>query len=166
MEELFQKLNIKPKDKSLYKTAFSHSSYVNEHQVKNDYERLEFLGDAVLDLIIGEYFYLHFKESEGDMSKERASYVCEDALYEYSKEIGLIDAIRVGNGIQDKRASDGLAIERDSEHGGSDEGIAECGAELERGEHAAEECVEQSAEGTAGFTEGGVALQAIAGADA
>ena len=48
MEELFQQLNIHPKDKKLYQTAFSHSSYVNEHKQKNDYERLEFLGDAVL----------------------------------------------------------------------------------------------------------------------
>ena len=48
MEELFNKLAINPKDISLYKTAFSHSSYVNEHKLKNDYERLEFLGDAVL----------------------------------------------------------------------------------------------------------------------
>ena len=54
MEELFKKIKIKPKDKELYKTAFSHSSYVNEHKVKNDYERLEFLGDAVLDLVIAD----------------------------------------------------------------------------------------------------------------
>ena len=47
MDELFEKLNITPKNMSLYKTAFSHSSYVNEHKQKNDYERLEFLGDAV-----------------------------------------------------------------------------------------------------------------------
>ena len=92
--------NIVVKNESLYLTALTHSSYANEHNCES-YERLEFLGDAVLDLIIGEYFYLHFKDSEGDMSKERASYVCEDALYEYSKEIGLIDAIRVGNGIQE-----------------------------------------------------------------
>ena len=49
MEELFKRLNIEPKDMSLYKNAFTHSSYVNEHKAKNDYERLEFLGDAVLD---------------------------------------------------------------------------------------------------------------------
>ena len=55
MEELFTKLNIVPKDINLYKTAFSHSSYVNEHKVKNDYERLEFVGDAVLDLVVADY---------------------------------------------------------------------------------------------------------------
>ena len=52
MEELFKQLKIKPKNIELYRTAFSHSSYVNEHKVKNDYERLEFLGDAVLDLVV------------------------------------------------------------------------------------------------------------------
>ena len=57
MKELFQKLGIKPKNMSLYKTAFSHSSYVNEHKEKNDYERLEFLGDAVLDLVVSDYLF-------------------------------------------------------------------------------------------------------------
>lgn len=98
MEELFQKLNIKPKDKSLYKTAFSHSSYVNEHQVKNDYERLEFLGDAVLDLVLADYLYTHHKETEGEMTKVRANYVCENANYVYATDLGLEKYILVGNG--------------------------------------------------------------------
>ena len=98
MEELFKKLNIKPKDKSLYKTAFSHSSYVNEHQVKNDYERLEFLGDAVLDLVLADYLYTHHKETEGEMTKVRANYVCENANYVYATDLGLEKYILVGNG--------------------------------------------------------------------
>ena len=69
MEELFKKIKIKPKDKELYKTAFSHSSYVNEHKVKNDYERLEFVGDAVLDLVIADYLYNKYRETEGEMTK-------------------------------------------------------------------------------------------------
>ena len=59
MKELFDRLNIKPKNLELYTTAFSHSSYVNENHIKSDYERLEFLGDAVLELITSEYFYLN-----------------------------------------------------------------------------------------------------------
>ena len=47
MNELFEKLNIKPNDIKLYNTAFLHSSYANEHRAKADYERLEFLGDSV-----------------------------------------------------------------------------------------------------------------------
>ena len=77
MEELFKTIKVKPKDKELYKTAFSHSSYVNEHKVKSDYERLEFLGDAVLDLVVADYLYTNHKESEGEMTKVRANYVCE-----------------------------------------------------------------------------------------
>lgn len=98
MEELFEKLNIKPNDKELYKSAFSHSSYANEHKVKSDYERLEFLGDAVLDLVIADYLYTHHKESEGEMTKVRANYVCENANYAYATDLGLEKYILVGHG--------------------------------------------------------------------
>ena len=98
MKELFDKLNIKPKELKYYETAFSHSSYVNEHKMKNDYERLEFLGDAVLELVISEYLYNNLDVKEGDMTKLRASYVCENALYEYSKELNFSKYIKVGHG--------------------------------------------------------------------
>lgn len=98
MDKLFEKLNIKPKNKLLYKTAFSHSSYANEHKVKGDYERLEFLGDAVVDLVVADYLYNNKKEKEGEMTKVRASYVCENALYEYSNNLGLSQYIKVGHG--------------------------------------------------------------------
>ena len=85
---------------SLYKNAFSHSSYVNEHKAKNDYERLEFLGDAVLDLVVADYLYTHYKETEGEMTKVRASYVCENANYCYATGLGLSKYILVGHGEQ------------------------------------------------------------------
>ena len=100
MDELFEKLNITPKNMSLYKTAFSHSSYVNEHKVKNDYERLEFLGDAVLDLAVADYLYNNHKESEGEMTKVRASYVCENANFCYATSLNLQDYILLGHGEQ------------------------------------------------------------------
>ena len=100
MEELFKRLNIEPKDMSLYKNAFSHSSYVNEHKAKNDYERLEFLGDAVLDLVVADYLYTHYKETDGEMTKVRASYVCENANYCYATGLGLSKYILVGHGEQ------------------------------------------------------------------
>ena len=100
MEELFKRLYIEPKDMSLYKNAFSHSSYVNEHKAKNDYERLEFLGDAVLDLVVADYLYTHYKETEGEMTKVRASYVCENANYCYATGLGLSKYILVGHGEQ------------------------------------------------------------------
>ena len=98
MEELFKRLNIKPKQMKYYNTAFQHSSYVNEHHMKSDYERLEFLGDAVLELAMSEYLYKNLDVKEGDMTKLRASYVCENALYEYSKDLNLSDYIKVGHG--------------------------------------------------------------------
>ena len=98
MEELFKRLKIEPKDKNLYKTAFSHSSYVNEHKQKNDYERLEFLGDAVLELVMSDYLYNNYDKEEGEMTKIRASYVCENALYEYSMDLGLEKYLRLGHG--------------------------------------------------------------------
>ena len=98
MNELFEKLNIKPNDIKLYNTAFLHSSYANEHRAKSDYERLEFLGDSVVDLVIADYLYSCKSESEGEMTKVRASYVCENALYEYATNLGLNKYIKVGHG--------------------------------------------------------------------
>ena len=98
MDELFELLKIKPKDMKLYQTAFSHSSYVNEHKVKNDYERLEFLGDAVLDLVVADYLFSNHKENEGEMTKVRASYVCENANYCYADSLNLQKYILVGHG--------------------------------------------------------------------
>ena len=98
MEELFKKLKLIPKDIELYRTAFSHSSYVNEHRVKANYERLEFLGDAVLDLVVADYLYRNYKEAEGEMTKIRANYVCENANYTYATDLGLDKYILVGHG--------------------------------------------------------------------
>lgn len=98
MEDLFKRLGIKIKDISLYNSAFSHSSYANEHKKKIDYERLEFLGDAVIDLVISEYLYQKSDLGEGQMTKLRASYVCEDALYRYSTDLELNKYLKVGHG--------------------------------------------------------------------
>ena len=98
MKEIFKRLNIEPKNIELYNIAFSHSSYANEHNLKNDYERLEFLGDAVLELVSSDYLYNKKNISEGEMTKLRASYVCENALYEYSKKLKISDYIKVGHG--------------------------------------------------------------------
>lgn len=98
MDEFLNRFGIVPKNKKIYETALSHSSFVNEHNLKNDYERLEFLGDAVLELVISDYLYKNYQETEGEMTKVRASYVCENANYEYMKSLDLIKYIKVGNG--------------------------------------------------------------------
>ena len=86
--EILKRLGITIKDKDLYDKALTHSSYTNEQGGEN-YERLEFLGDAVLQIIMSEYYYLNTNLNEGEMSKERARYVCEIALATYARKINL-----------------------------------------------------------------------------
>lgn len=97
MMEILKKFDIVPNDISLYETAFTHTSYANEEKVTS-YERLEYLGDAVLELVMSEYLYLTTEAPEGVMTKLRAHYVCENALYEYSLKIGLNDYLKLGKG--------------------------------------------------------------------
>lgn len=96
--DFLEKFNIKFKDKRLLNVALTHSSYANEHKGCENYERLEFLGDAVLEVITSEYFYLHTDYKEGDMTKLRANYVCEKALATYAREIGIDEYIKLGHG--------------------------------------------------------------------
>ena len=98
--DFLEKYGIKIKDKDLLLTALTHPSYSNEHDCDN-YERLEFLGDAVLETISSEYFFKNYNLKEGEMTKMRAKYVCEKALCEYAKEVGYIPFIRVGKGQVD-----------------------------------------------------------------
>ena len=98
MKELFDKININPKNLELYNLAFTHSSYVNEKNVKDDYERLEYLGDAVLELVTSDYLYRNFNEEEGVLTKLRANYVCENACYTYASSLGFSKYIKVSNG--------------------------------------------------------------------
>ena len=98
--ELLKKFGIKPNNPNLYETAFSHTSYSNENGVKS-YERLEFLGDAVLELLMSDYLYKINKYNEGEMTKIRAHYVCETANYEYSVKLGLNKYLKLGNGEEE-----------------------------------------------------------------
>ena len=95
--DFLSKFGIEIENKDLLLTALTHSSYSNEHNCKN-YERLEFLGDAVLQILMSDYLYNNLELSEGDMSKTRASYVCESACAKYAEEINYKPYIRVGHG--------------------------------------------------------------------
>ena len=101
--KVFKHININPTNMNLYSTAVTHSSYTNENPSYPDYERLEFLGDAVLEIIISDYLYKERKLEEGIMTKMRASYVCEEACATYAKELGLDEDIRVGTGEDKNR---------------------------------------------------------------
>ena len=98
--EILNELNIKPNNIALYETAFSHTSYANENN-KESYERLEFLGDAVLELLMSDYLYNNLKKPEGEMTKLRAHYVCETALYEYAKKLNLNKYLKLGKGEEE-----------------------------------------------------------------
>ena len=100
MKQILNNLNIKYRDENLYMTALTHSSYAYENNVEN-YERLEYLGDAVLELIISDYLYKNTSDEEGIMTKLRAKYVCEDALYEYSLRLNLNKYLRLGHGEEE-----------------------------------------------------------------
>lgn len=97
--KLLDSYGIKFDENSLISVALTHTSYANEHNAIS-YERLEFLGDAVLELLCSDYLYKCTNYKEGEMSRMRSLYVCENALYEYSKKIKLKDYIRLGNSVK------------------------------------------------------------------
>ena len=96
--EILKRLNVIPKDITIYETAFTHSSFCNENKGFEDYERLEFLGDKVLDFIVSEFLYRKKHVLEGEMTKIRASHVCEEALAEYSLNCNFDKNLRLGKG--------------------------------------------------------------------
>ena len=98
--KILEELGIKPKNIDLYETALTHTSYANEHKCES-YERLEYLGDAVLELVMSEYLYKNTDFPEGHMTKMRAHYVCENALYKYSLRVHLNEYLRLGHGEQE-----------------------------------------------------------------
>ena len=98
MEELLNQFDIKPNNIQLYEQAFMHTSYCYEHEISESYERLEFLGDAILDLAVSDYLYNNKNYEEGEMTRIRASYVCEDAVSVYADDLGFSKYIKVGHG--------------------------------------------------------------------
>ncbi len=96
--KLLDRFNIKTNNMHIYDTAFSHSSYCNENNLAEDYQRLEFLGDKVLDLIMSDYLYNTTDYEEGKMTKIRSMYVCENALYEYALLLDFPEYVKVGKG--------------------------------------------------------------------
>ena len=96
--KLLNEYDIDLSSSKLIDNALTHTSYANEHNVAS-YERLEYLGDAVLELVFSDYIFKNRDLNPGEMSKLRSLYVCENALFEYSKTIHLSDYIKIGNGI-------------------------------------------------------------------
>ncbi|MDF2542027.1 MAG: hypothetical protein K0S47_1745 [Herbinix sp.] len=98
---LEEKIKYHFTDASLLNRALTHSSYANEMRMskENNNERLEFLGDAVLELVTSEYVYKEYAElSEGDLTKLRASMVCEQTLSSCARDLILGDHLLLGKG--------------------------------------------------------------------
>lgn len=98
--DLMEQLNIPYENKDLINNAFIHASYVNEAQeTVEDNERLEFMGDAVLQILVSERLYQHKDHlNEGEMTLYRAKLVCEEALLHYSLQLGLSEFLMLGMG--------------------------------------------------------------------
>ncbi|WP_077622052.1 ribonuclease III [Sediminibacillus massiliensis] len=99
--QLQQKLGIEFHNEKLLKQAFTHSSYVNEHRKKQfqDNERLEFLGDAVLELGVSQYLFREYPNmEEGELTKFRASIVCEPSLVSFATDLDFGAFILLGKG--------------------------------------------------------------------
>ena len=94
--KIFKTLGFNPTNVNLYYEAFTHTSYSNENSSFESYERLEFLGDAILEFIVSEYLFKERHLPEGSMTKMRASYVCEEALATYARDLKFENDIKLG----------------------------------------------------------------------
>ena len=103
IKEVLTRLGLRAKDISLYVTAFTHQSYANEHRVESN-ERLEYLGDAILDFLVAEYFSNRkFPDfPEGKLTRIRAKYVCAKANSSYARQIGLDECLLLGRGEEEQ----------------------------------------------------------------
>lgn len=101
LDELVEKIGYQYKDKTLLEQALTHSSFANEQKINKskNYERLEFLGDAVLELVSSEFLFSTNPDMpEGQLTRTRASMVCEPALAYCARELELEKYIRLGKG--------------------------------------------------------------------
>jgi len=111
-EALIHRLDLRITDVLLLARALTHRSYLNEHpEAIEDNERLEFLGDAVLDFIVGAWLYNKYPEMpEGDLTRMRSALVHTEQLAEFAKEINLGKAMRLGRGEHQAGGQDRLGL--------------------------------------------------------
>lgn len=117
--QLQEKIGYRFRDPDLLLRAVTHSSYANETGAKNHHllcnERLEFLGDAVLSVLTGEYLYHRFPNgTEGDLTRIRVAAVCEGALASYAEKIGLREYLRLGRGVLNSGGANNPALLADA----------------------------------------------------
>src|SRR5579884_2373947 len=95
-----KELDISFKDITLLVTAFTHRSFLNEHRttVKEHNERLEFLGDAVLELVVTEYLFNNYSEPEGVLTNWRSSLVRTESISAAAEKLGFEPLLRLSRG--------------------------------------------------------------------
>lgn len=99
LEELQQVLHYQFKNPALLRIAMTHTSYANESKVPTRHnERLEFLGDSVLSVVVADYLFHHSTRPEGELTRMRASLVSEEALFAFAQTINLGHYLRLGHG--------------------------------------------------------------------
>jgi len=111
-QEIAQRISLAFKDHRLLTRAMTHRSYINEHpEALEDNERLEFLGDAVLDFLVGAWLYNRFPElKEGGLTRLRAGLVGNQQLAEFARQVGLGQVMRLGHGEADGGGRDRSAL--------------------------------------------------------
>lgn len=119
LSSLEESLGYSFKNKDLLAIATTHSSYVNEAKARGENvqcnERLEFLGDSVLSIIVSRYLFAEYTDiQEGDLTKIRASVVCEKALAKYSAKINLGSYLKLGKGEELNRGRERPSITADA----------------------------------------------------
>lgn len=117
MEKLQKIINYTFKNQEYLKEALTHSSYANEQKGKKIRcnERLEFFGDSILSLIVSEYIYINCPDfPEGDLTKLRASLVCEESLFKFAKQINLGSSLILSKGELNNRGAQRPSILSDA----------------------------------------------------
>src|SRR3989337_4549459 len=99
-KEIEKKINVTCKNKDVLTQAFVHRSYINEHpQFHLEHnERMEFLGDAVLELVVTEYLYRNYKNPEGELTNWRSALVKTETISQTPRELGLEDHLKLSRG--------------------------------------------------------------------
>lgn len=114
MEDFELKIGYDFKNIELLKTAFTHTSYANERKISSN-EKLEFLGDAILEFVVSDYLYANYKKlKEGEMTKVRATVVCEESLHQVALKYHFDDLLYLGKGEKISGGNHKKAILADS----------------------------------------------------
>ena len=116
LRELVESLGLKMEESSLLHQALTHTSYANEEgRPREDYERLEFMGDAVIQMVVTEHLFARFpQKSEGELAKMRAAVVCQESLARAARRIQLGDYLMLGKGEIQSGGKERLSVLSDA----------------------------------------------------